>query len=149
MNGVRWAISGQFKGNAEICADEIVSIGEAVTPKDVVNFARNPETELHKCFEWDDAIAAEKYREHTARVLIRSITYEHVDKETEERVPIRIFSHDREESTYKQTVRLVVVEDKYALMLQDAKRELDIFRRKYAILTELEDIIEDIDKILN
>lgn len=148
MDGVKWAVTGLFKGNAEICADEVASIGEAVTPKDVVNYARNPNTELHKCFEWDDAIAAEKYREHTARVLIRSFTFEHIDKETEERTPIRIFSHDSEENTYKQTTRMVIVEDKYALLLQNAKRELDAFRRKYEMLSELEDIIEDISKIL-
>lgn len=148
MDGVKWAVTGLFKGNAEICADEVASIGEAVTPKDVVNYARNPNTELHKCFEWDDAIAAEKYREHTARVLIRSFTFEHIDKETEERTPIRIFSHDSEENTYKQTTRMVIVEDKYALLLQNAKRELDKFRKKYEILSELEEIIEDISKIL-
>jgi hypothetical protein len=35
--------------------------------------ARDPESPLHDCFEWDDAKAAAAYRIDQARVLIRSI----------------------------------------------------------------------------
>lgn len=149
MDGVRWAIAGQFRGNAGKCADEIASIGESVTAKEIVEFAKDPSTELHKCFEWDDAIAAEKYREHTARVLVRSITYEHVVEDTEERVMIRIFSHDDDEKVYKQTVRMVVVDDEYEKLLRQALKELEVFTRKYQVLNELSEIIEDINRILN
>ena len=32
--------------------------GGKLRPKDVVEFARNPATALHECFEWDDKKAA-------------------------------------------------------------------------------------------
>lgn len=148
MTGVRWAVGGLFKGEAGKCAGEIASIGEEVTPKDIVAFARDPRTELHKCFEWDDAVAAEKWREQTARVLVRSIVYDHVNEETHEKTPIRIFSRDSEEKAYKQTARMIVVEEEYARLLKEALRELEIFRKKYDQLVELEAIIEDINKLL-
>jgi hypothetical protein len=37
----------------------------------VVDFARNPKSELHKHFEWDDSAAAEAYRLGQARQIIR------------------------------------------------------------------------------
>ena len=52
-----------YKGaDAQLVADEIMSIGDAATPQQIVEKARDEATELHKCFTWDDRIAAEKYR---------------------------------------------------------------------------------------
>ena len=45
---------GVFKADAQKVADEIRSIGEEVSPVQIVAKARNKDTELHKCFEWDD-----------------------------------------------------------------------------------------------
>lgn len=42
-------------------------------PADVVNFARNPDTELHKHFEWDDSEAAARFRIEQARGLIQRV----------------------------------------------------------------------------
>lgn len=49
---------------------EIRSLGERITPEDVLNYARNENTELHKCFEWDDGTAGEKFRLVQAQNLI-------------------------------------------------------------------------------
>ena len=39
----------------------------------VVDDARDPESPLHKHFEWDDEIAASAYRIDKARAIIRSV----------------------------------------------------------------------------
>lgn len=44
-----------------------------LTAHDVVRAARNPESPLHSCFEWDDSKAAEQWRLEQARSLIRSV----------------------------------------------------------------------------
>lgn len=44
-----------------------------VTPEEIVEVARNPKHPLHDAFEWDDSIAAEKWRLDQARVLIRTV----------------------------------------------------------------------------
>lgn len=70
---VQWGFL-KFKGNAEKCFQEIQSLGTTVTPEKIVNFARDENTELHKCFQWDDSIAAENWRKQQARQVVMSLT---------------------------------------------------------------------------
>lgn len=46
--------------------------GGTIKQVDVVNYARNPNTELHSQFEWDDSVAGEAYRLQQAARIIRS-----------------------------------------------------------------------------
>lgn len=62
-----WKIGGIFKADAQQVAKEICSIGDECSPQDIVVFARDERSELHKCFEWDDSIAGERYREIQAQ----------------------------------------------------------------------------------
>lgn len=54
--------------------DEITQIRDIhagiVRPRDLVAFASDPRTALHEAFIWDDALAANEHRLHTARNLI-------------------------------------------------------------------------------
>lgn len=43
-----------------------------LTPEEVVRLARSPDSVLHDAFEWDDSVAAHKYRLDQARDLISS-----------------------------------------------------------------------------
>jgi len=47
--------------------------GGKITPKMIVEAARDESSLLHDYFEWDDTVAAEKYREMQARTLLRSV----------------------------------------------------------------------------
>lgn len=62
MNTIEWKIKGLYKADPVKVYEEINSIGEEYTPADIVELAEDPGSELHKCFEWDDSIAADKYR---------------------------------------------------------------------------------------
>jgi len=44
-----------------------------LTPSAVVDEARPEDSPLHAAFEWDDSIAAEKYRLEQARRLLRQV----------------------------------------------------------------------------
>jgi hypothetical protein len=44
-----------------------------LTPRNVVDAARKPDHPLHRRFEWNDGVAAEKYRLVQARQLIRTV----------------------------------------------------------------------------
>lgn len=44
-----------------------------LTPRTIVEDARNVESPLHELFQWDDKVAAEQQRLHTARTVIRSV----------------------------------------------------------------------------
>lgn len=49
---------------------EICDQMESATPQQILEKARDESTELHKCFTWDDSIAAEKYRIQEARQIV-------------------------------------------------------------------------------
>ena len=138
-----WKIKGLFKADAQRVADEI---GEnSITPEQVLEKARNDEnSELHKCFEWNDGIAAEKYRLIQARKIIINLSYVPKEKTDE---PVRCFQITREKSVYMPTKQFLVNNDEYQDLLKRAKVELESFKRRYATLSELEKVFEAIESI--
>ena len=149
---VRWhpAVENLYADtDADKVAREIASLGENVEEADIVNKARDEKTELHKCFEWDDTKAAEKYRETQAKHVVRSIYLvrkpEEEEPEEEKVFMVRAFSHTDGSAGYSQTVHVIKNEDRYQLLLEQAHEELRAFKRKYECLTELKPILDLID----
>lgn len=84
----------QFPVSADIAGKRLEELNEekgAVTPQIVVDDARPEEAVLHPCFEWDDPVAAEKYRLVQARHLIRSVVIQKNITSQEEPVSVRAF----------------------------------------------------------
>lgn len=139
-----WKVDGIFRCNANDVKKELDTLGEQFTPRDVVELARNESTALHKCFEWDDSIAAEKYREEQAKMVIRMIVY--VDEQKNEKTNIRVLvSSGERDNTYMQTRLVVQNKTEYEELLERAMRELRAFKEKYKSLKELDYILELID----
>ena len=132
--------------NAQRVAEEIVGIGEAPTPQEIVDRARDENAELHKCFEWNDGVAAEKYRLVQARYVVHHLVIEE-NQVPQDRPEIRVFykTDARAESGYQQTRLIVKDDDKYAQLLKQAYAELRAFKVKYACLQELAEIFALID----
>ena len=140
-----------YKGiDAQTVADEITSIGDAVSPQEIVEKARDEMTELHKCFEWDDEIAAEKYRVYEARQLVRHLVIEEPEPEEgeKEKPPVRYFLQTVNGTGYKPTETIYRNRDEYMDLLETAKAELKAFQRKYSRLKELNDVFEAINKVM-
>lgn len=137
---------GLYKANAQTVAEEIISIGESATPQQIVDVAKNPNTELNKCFEWNDGVAADRYRLWQARDIVTKIVLRRQDgEESEKQPPVRAFYKTKEQSGYVETRRIVVSNDSYEKLLQQAYGELQAFKRKYSMLSELEEILALID----
>ena len=129
------------KANAQKCHDEI---GDNPTPEMVLEIAKNPDTELHKCFEWEDSVAAHKWRLHQARQIIQSF----VIKGTENTpTPVRAYQISTEPQVYKPSITFVQNKDEYVALLSRAKGELKAIRNRYKQLTELETIFKEIDAL--
>lgn len=137
-----WKVKGLYKADAQKVADEIGS-GQ-ITPQEVLEKARDVNSELHKCFEWDDSIAAEKYRLQQARSIIINLVYA---PKKEEEQSVRCFSLTSKVSTYQPTQRFLVQEDEYQTLLKRALAELEAFKKKYHTLTELESVFEAIETL--
>lgn len=147
---IKWICPGVFKANAETVYTEINSLGDSYTPEQVVELAKDKNTELHKCFEWNDKRAAHLYRIQTARKIIQSIVVVDERKPKEEQTHIRAIVSTNDRDRHYEPIRLTIKnEDSYEKLLKQALAELEMFKIKYKNLSELEIIFEDIEAILS
>ena len=133
------------KADATLVANEISNIGASATPQQIVDAARDEQSELHKCFEWNDEVSAEKYRISQARKIVCSLIIEQPEKEKPD--GIRVFYKTCNREGYKRTEFIMQNVDEYAMLLKRAKAELTSFSEKYKKLNEMQEIIEMIQKI--
>lgn len=137
-----WKIDGIFKADASLVYQEI---GESGTrPEEILEKAKDPNSELHKCFEWDDTIAAEKYRISQARKILTFLVIKQTKKES---MPIRLYHLDKTTKKYESVRKFLVDEKAYKLLLMQAKADCENLRKKYSSLTELEDVFAAIDAL--
>ena len=142
----QWKIPGIIPTDAQTAGNELDRIyqkhGE-LNPADIVDESRPTFAPLHPCFEWDDAKAAEKYREHQAGNIVRNIT---VVCDTQEE-PKNVRAFVRVQSTY-QPINIVLEDvDKTNELLQSALRELKAFRDKYKTLVSLAPVLSAIEQV--
>lgn len=145
-----WKIDGVFKADANKVEGELNSLRDALgrncTPSDIVERARDENSEMHNCFEWDDSVAGEKYRETQARHIIRLLVSTKENNGKVEKTNIRVFvSSGKNDSAYVPTRLVVRNQDEYEALLSRAYAELRAFKKKYATLSELEEILALID----
>jgi len=123
--------------------------GGILRASDVVEFARNPDTALHKKFEWDDTKAAERYRINQASHIIKChVTY--IPAEQSEPVKVRGYislPSMRGNQEYRNTEDILDNDDWRCEMLDMALKELKSFRQKYEVLSELASTWEKVDQI--
>lgn len=133
-----------YKADAQKVAEEIAEIGEEVKPAQILEKARDKTTELHKCFEWDDSVAAEKFRLQQARTVICHLVIKEVEEKTGA-TPKRIFHRTETTGGYKSIEFILQDQTEYEKLLEMAKRELQAFKAKYHSLSEFEEIFALID----
>jgi len=137
---ITWKLDHFRNADAEKVHNEICSIGESVSPQQIVEFARNENTELHKCFDWNDSTAAEKWRLHEARQIVCNLVFE----EQNASMPA-IRTIQLGDSGYVPVRLMVTHKDEYQNLLARAKAELRAFKLRYKNLVELEEILALID----
>ena len=150
-------------------SEELASIAERdggmLSPAAVVEFARNPKTVLHGRFEWDDAIAGPAYRLWQARKIIsrevlivgqddggQMVAFAVKDGGDGKRVRAYISlgddRRDEENPGYRATLSVLSDEELRANMLEEAKADMQTFRRKFSLLSELAKVFEAMDSVL-
>lgn len=112
--------------------------GGILTPNAVVDDAKNPSSPLHDQFEWDNDVAAEKYRLEQARELIRKVR---VDIEVEEktiRVPKYIHEPAGDNQGYAEVVK---VRNDHARAVAAMRYEVDRLEAALVRATTLADAL--------
>jgi hypothetical protein len=120
--------------------------GGVLKPEHVVEFARNKRTALHSAFEWDDDVAAEKYRLTQARLIIRIMVMP--SPMTGELMPVNVsIMEDRKQpgGGYRSAIDVMSNPEMRRKLLRTALIEMVGFRKRYRALTELAQIFELID----
>lgn len=135
-------IKGAAKANPQKIGEALTKIADAakgrLTPKAVVETARDSKNVLHKFFDWDDQIAAGKWRLDQARTLIRAIRIEEDDAEP---VPAFLSAQDGGGMAYHTHAAVQSSADLQLAVLKGAERDLAAFEKRYR---ELGDICESV-----
>lgn len=139
--------------DANIVGREIQKIEEekgSVTKQDMVDRARKKSNPMHDLFEWDDTVAAEKYRCTQAGDILRNLKIVvEGDGQQISRAWVNV-----QKVAPNCTARYVNVE--VALrdevmkntVFENALKELENFKRKYESLHEFETLFDEIDKLI-
>lgn len=143
-------------------ADQINSVlspmaaSGTLTAKNLVDVSRPADAPLHKEFVWDDSKAAELYREEQARYVISAVCITAINESGEQSPPTRAYvvvppepeEDDGHANTYTH-INVVLqsssMTDRY---LNDALKQLEAFRRKYASIKQFSNVISAIDQLL-
>lgn len=128
----------------QLVAKELLEIGEDFTPEQIVDKARDINTELHRCFEWNDTVAAEKYRKHQARQLCCNLLIQKDENKEDVHGELR-FVYNNDGKSYKPSTLIFNRMDEYEKLLKTAQGELHAFKLKYAFLKELNPILDMIN----
>lgn len=141
----KWAPGYYTRVNAQTAGEvcEQLSAENKLTAQSLVD-ASEPETApLHNAFEWDNKVAGNEWRKYQARNIIHSLVI--VREEAE---PQKVyFNLDKQENEYTHIDVILSSEDDYKKMMANALRELVAFQRKYAKLSALKPIFDEIDKL--
>lgn len=139
---IAWSMK-LFKADAEKVYSELETIGTK-SPQNIVDYAEaHPDSELYKCFTWDDAKAANEWRKAEARQVVRLLVF--ADDETKQPTQIRVLQ--KATDAYEPVKTIVRNNDEYAKLLARAKAELKAFRERYKQINELEKVLEAIDEL--
>lgn len=143
----KWKLPGVMAVDAQTAGEEMERIYQKngkLEPAALVDESRPADAPLHPCFEWDDSVAAEKYREGQAATMIRAIVVEH---EANDQEPVLVRGFFRTAENYEPLRVVVNSEEKMEYVLAQAKRELRAFSAKYSMLSELGPVFEAIEAV--
>lgn len=132
----KWKLESFYPVDAQDAGEELDRIYQkhgGLSAKDIVDESRSETAPLHPCFEWNDAVAAEKYRENQASDIVRAIVM--VAERDEESREVRAFVHV--EKTYQPFTVVATHEEKMGELLETASRELGYLEKRFANLSAL------------
>lgn len=133
----KWKLPGMYDVSAQTAVEELSRIyqerGE-LQAADVVEESRPETAPLHGCFEWNDSVAAEKYREEQARGIIQCVvsvqnTTKHGSME------VRAFVHV--EDSYRPTQVVISEKSLHDELLKSAIRDVEEFQRRLELFSSL------------
>lgn len=116
-----------------------------LTAKKVLEFARPKYSPLHQYFEWDDSVAAEKYRLLQARRIIISIEVE-IEGIKYRKYTTPVFIEETGQRSYVDISIARKSPEIWNQILQIALDEITLWKTKYEHLIQLKPIMKAIKR---
>ena len=118
--------------------------------EDVVEFAKDPNTALNGCFEWNDKRAAHQHRLEQARTIIRV----HIIVTEMKTEPVRTFVsliNDRKTKGggYRHIKDVMSSDEMRESLLQEARWDMERFKAKYKNLLQLSKVFDSMEEVLS
>lgn len=122
-----------------------------LTPKAVVAEASNPKHPLHKYFEWDDSVAAQKYREEQARDLFQRVKVEITTHTMEIRAPMYVRDPrlPPDEQGYRPVVNIRSEEDIAKKVLFDELDRVSTTLRRARAVAAVLNLSEELEALMD
>lgn len=136
----QWKPFSCLKADAQAAGEQMEQLEQngGLTPTRLLEANREVGTPLHDDFEWNDTVAAEKFRENQAAYIIRHLVV-HETTSAQEPVAVRAFVRvvEDQEPIYASFSRVLSDAELRGQMLDNAKADLLAFKTKYESLEEL------------
>ena len=125
--------------------------GGELTPEAVVEASKDEGSVLHSVFEWNDELAAFKWRVEQARMLIKNISVTITTEKSVKtyRAIVSIVPSDGGERTYSPLPEVIKDDAAYKCLLAQAKEEAQNYVEKYSQLKELNGVKREMLKVIN
>lgn len=140
--------------NAQVAGETMEMIEERdgqVTKEALLEEARPEDSPMHPAFEWDDGIAAEKYRLSQARHIINDIvvTIEKTGEDEQTKAPgfVNVVLGKENNAKYRNVEVAINDNEMKNALLKNAMWELRQFEKKYRMLKELSGVFNEINRL--
>jgi hypothetical protein len=132
----KYEFNKRFRGNPQIIGSYLARLEKKhgqLTPRIVLEDARQETSPLHVCWDWDTERAAEKWFLQCASELISCVV---MVTDVPDAPPVRAFVHIDDEQQYVSTVRAASEDALREKMYANARRDILELKRKYSALRE-------------
>lgn len=143
-----WCEGSRHKVDPNVAGRVTKELDDAgmLTAKNLVDVSRPETAPLHDEFEWNDSVAAEKYREDQARYVIRSLRVVIDETKPPERVYCNLEITKPEYTSIEKALRFA---DTTEMLLRNCRRDAEAFLAKYRHISELAAAVVQLDKFLD
>ena len=147
----KWKPNSRMSGDVKIVGQAIDKIramtGGIASTKHILIAASDPQSPLHRYFEWDNTLAAEQWRLEQARNLAQSIEVVFTDRP--DILPTRAYVsiENAGERGYMEISDVMQNTELREQLLNQAMNDAEHFHNKYNNLVELEPIFKAVRKV--
>lgn len=144
-------IPGLQKNPIEVVSkvlNDLANSDGGLTPKTLLEASRDVNAPLHNEFEWNNGVAAEKYREYQAQKIIQNVYIKYSTDQQEREQQERAFVPVPCGKSAYVTLKTAMTNDEWkAHLMEEAQRDMKAFAAKYRRLTELQDLINEMEAL--